>query len=207
MTTVSERTRSVIETGAFIARLSRDKSLPRDVREQARQLLRHYPTAEAIRLAGRCEAIRQDEISKLAGIPNKLHPALATWPLLDPFFCDFDSRDLTPPIDLPALNVFPTLQPIPRNQEETLAIGFQVLGQFASSGTGCLSIEYRCFVSAQAQVLARATMVLGSQARARIWFVSCIQRLDRRQPCTLMHNGHELALVMDVLTSLEHGVF
>lgn len=84
MTTAYERTRSVIETGGFLARISRDKTLPDRVREQARQLLRHYPTAEAVRLAGRCEAIRQVEVSKLSGIPKAMHPALATWPLLDP---------------------------------------------------------------------------------------------------------------------------
>ncbi|WP_305955094.1 BPSL0761 family protein [Pseudomonas sp. LS-2] len=88
MTSSYERTRSVIETGSFLAALSRDTSLPDDVREQARQLLRHYPTAESVRLAGRCEEIRQAEVLKLPGSPGTLHPALATWPLLDTFFCD-----------------------------------------------------------------------------------------------------------------------
>lgn len=88
MTTVYERTRSVIETGDFLARLFRDKSLPENIRSQAKRLLRHYPTADAVRLAGRCEAIRQDEILKLPCSPGTLHPALGTWPLFDPFFCD-----------------------------------------------------------------------------------------------------------------------
>ncbi|WP_083207154.1 BPSL0761 family protein [Pseudomonas sp. 24 R 17] len=97
MTTAYERTRSVIETGGFLATISRDKTLPDYVREQARRLLRHYPSAEAIRLAGRCEAIRQDEVSKLSGSPKALHPALSTWPLLDPFFCDTTIHDAPHP--------------------------------------------------------------------------------------------------------------
>lgn len=93
VTTVSERTLSVIETNGFLVRISQDKSLPDNVREQARKLLRHYPTPEAVRLAGRCEAVRQDEVSKLACNLKALHPALATWPLLDPFFCDSTGKD------------------------------------------------------------------------------------------------------------------
>jgi hypothetical protein len=97
MTTAYERTRSVIETGGFLARISRDKTLPDFVREQAKHLLRHYPTAEAVSLAGRCEAIRQNEVSKLSGSPKALHPALSTWPLLDPFFCDSTTHDASHP--------------------------------------------------------------------------------------------------------------
>lgn len=93
MTTPYERTLSVVETGSFLGRLSRDRSLPDNVRVQAKQLLRHYPTPQAVRLAGRCEAIRQEEISRLPICPQTLHPALATWPLLEPFFCDSTERD------------------------------------------------------------------------------------------------------------------
>ncbi|WP_327214644.1 BPSL0761 family protein [Pseudomonas amygdali] len=74
MTTVYERTRSVVETGIFLASLSRDKSLPDYVRGQARQLLRHYPSAGTVSLAGRCEAIRQNQILALLGSHSKLHP-------------------------------------------------------------------------------------------------------------------------------------
>lgn len=84
MTTVYERTRSVIETGVFLDRLARDGSLPQDIREQAKHLLRHYPTAQAVKLAGKCEEIRQYEISKLPISPKALHPALASWPVSPP---------------------------------------------------------------------------------------------------------------------------
>lgn len=94
MTTAYERTRSVIETGAFLERLSRDNSLPDTIRGEAKHLLRHYPTAEAVRLAGRCEVARQNEILKLPGSPNILHPVLATWPLLDSFFYDHTDRNV-----------------------------------------------------------------------------------------------------------------
>ncbi|WP_318277252.1 BPSL0761 family protein [Pseudomonas capsici] len=97
MTTVFERTRSVIETSSFLLRLSRDRSLPEAVQNEASQLLRHYPTPEAVSLAGRCEAIRQDQVSKLSVSPKALHPALATWPILEPFFCDSILQDAPEP--------------------------------------------------------------------------------------------------------------
>lgn len=207
MTTVRERTRSVIETSAFLARLSQDKSLPNTIGEEAKQLLRHYPTAEAVRLAGRCEAIRQAEISKLSDSPSTLHPALATWPLLDPFFCDSADRVAPQPNDPPALAAPPPPQPIPRTKGKQLVSRVQVSGLFVPKGMGCLSIDYRYFASSRAQVLSRAALVLGSPTRASNWFVSRIQSLNGRSPCTLMQNAYELALVMNVLTRLEHGIF
>lgn len=207
MTTVYERTRSVIETGIFLERLSRNTSMPDNVREQAKQLLRHYPTAEAIKLAGRCEAIRQDEVSRLPGSSNTLHPALATWPLIDPFFCDPSDRSAPILSSVPALNTSPRMESIPDAVDKTSGAGFQILGLASPSGISCLTIEYRCFVSARAHVLSRATAVLGSPTRASKWFVSRILSLDRQQPCTLLLNANEFALVMDVLTRLEHGIF
>lgn len=206
MTTVYERTRSVVETGAFLEKLARDKSLPGAVRSEAKQLLRHYPTAGAVRLAGRCEAVRQDQVLKLPLSPSTLHPALATWPLLDPFFCDPQDPYAPKPCAPAALDTSPKLQSILGTKGRTFAYGIQVLGLALPSGGG-LSIEYRCFASARAQVLSRATVVLGSRTRARNWFVSSIQSLDRRQPCTMMLIAHEFVLVMDVLTRLEHGIF
>ena len=122
MTTAYERTRSVIETGGFLARISRDKTLPDYVREQARQLLRHYPTAEAVRLAGRCEAIRQDEVSKLSGSPKALHPALSTWPLLDPFFYDPTIHDASHSSAPQAVAGSTALQPSPRPEGDIGAL-------------------------------------------------------------------------------------
>lgn len=207
MTTVYERTRSVVETGAFLEKLARDKSLPGAVRSEAKQLLRHYPTAGAVRLAGRCEAVRQDQVLKLPLSPSTLHPALATWPHLDPFFCDPQDPYAPKPCAPAAQDTSPQLQSIPGTKGKPFASGIQLLGLALFSGVGCLSIEYRCFASARAQVLSRATVVLGSRTRARSWFVSSIQSLDRRQPCTMMLIAHEFVLVMDVLTRLEHGIF
>ncbi|MCF5747944.1 BPSL0761 family protein [Pseudomonas tremae] len=202
MTTAYERTRSVIETGGFLARISRDKTLPDYVREQARLLLRHYPTAEAVRLAGRSEAIRQDEVSKLSGSPRALHPALSTWPLLDPFFYDPTIHDASQPSAPPVVTGSTALQPSPRPKDGMVAASFQILGLAAPAGMGCLSIEHRCFKSARALVLSRATVVLGSPTSARNWFESRIRNRDKQQPCTLMHNVHELTLVMDTLFRL-----
>ena len=207
MTTVYERTRSVVETGIFLASLSRDKSLPDYVRSQARQLLRHYPSAGTVSLAGRCEAIRQNQILALLGSPSKLHPALSTWPLLEPFFCDPTDRDAPQPITPPELAAVTALQSISGTEGKDLVLNLQVFGLSASEGMGCFSIEYRCFTSVQAQILSRATLVLGSPARAQNWFCSRIRSLDGRQPCTLIQSAREFVLVREVLTRLEHGIF
>lgn len=55
MTMPSERTRSIIQAREFLFDLSRDKTLPEAVRTEARRLLRHYPTADEVLLAGRLE--------------------------------------------------------------------------------------------------------------------------------------------------------
>lgn len=207
MTTPYERTLSVIETGSFLVILSRDRSLPDNVRQQAKQLLRHYPTPQAVRLAGRCEAIRQGEISRLPISPQTLHPALATWPLLEPFFCDSTERDTPEPNAPPASVTAPKLQPIFGTEEVRLAVDLQILGLAHSTGVGCLSVEYRCFTSARAAVLSRATVVLGSRERASSWFESLIRSLNRRKPCTLMGDAHEFKEVMYVLMRIEYGMY
>ena len=60
MTMPSERTRSIIQTREFLADLSRDKTLPETVQTEARRLLRHYPTADEVLLAGKVEEQRED---------------------------------------------------------------------------------------------------------------------------------------------------
>jgi hypothetical protein len=207
VTTVYERTRSVIETSAFLVRISRDKSLPDAVRSEAKQLLRYYPSPEAVRLAGRCEAIRQDEVSKLPGNPKALHPALATWPLLEPFFCDSTRQDAPEPGVLSDLFTSTAQEFVPRIEGNSVFGSFQILGPAAPTGMGCLSIEHRCFTSARAQVISRATVVLGSLAGASSWFVNRVRSLDRRQPCTLMSTVHDLTLVLETLSRFEYGIY
>ncbi|MCQ4322980.1 hypothetical protein DBO86_10770 [Pseudomonas indoloxydans] len=60
MTMPSERTRSIIQTRKFLVDLSRDKTMPEVVRTEARRLLRHYPTADEVLLAGKIEEQRDD---------------------------------------------------------------------------------------------------------------------------------------------------
>lgn len=55
MTMPNERTRSIIQARDFLVGLSRDQTLPESVRDQARHLLRHYPTSKEILLAGKAE--------------------------------------------------------------------------------------------------------------------------------------------------------
>jgi hypothetical protein len=51
MTTPDERTRSIVQAGAFLIELARDKTLPYPIRCEAARLARHYPTTSDVRHA------------------------------------------------------------------------------------------------------------------------------------------------------------
>ena len=55
MTMPIERTRNLVQAGAFLRELSASKSVPGDVRAEAYRLLRHFPSVSDI------EAIAQNE--------------------------------------------------------------------------------------------------------------------------------------------------
>lgn len=55
MTTRDERTRNLLQAGAFLKELKADASLPEAVRNEARRLLRHYPTVADIQLLASLE--------------------------------------------------------------------------------------------------------------------------------------------------------
>ena len=88
MTMVHERTRSVVQTRDFLRDLSKDLSVPESIRLQAERLLRHYPEAADIWLAGKLEERRREELSLLADKHGPLHPALGCWLVTEPLFCD-----------------------------------------------------------------------------------------------------------------------
>lgn len=56
MTMPDERTRNVLQAGAFLKELRADQSLPEHIRNEANRLLRHYPTISDIRLLAQMEA-------------------------------------------------------------------------------------------------------------------------------------------------------
>lgn len=87
MTTVHERTRSVVQTRDFLQELARDTSLPESLRYQAksatalpdsRSHLVGWSSGRAIKL----------ELSLLADKHGPLHPVLVSWLLNDPMFSD-----------------------------------------------------------------------------------------------------------------------
>lgn len=88
MTMVEERTAAVVHTRDFLGELSRDQSLPDSIRFGAKRLLRHYPEAGDIWLAGRLEERRREELSLLAEKHGPLHPVLVTCLVGEPMFCD-----------------------------------------------------------------------------------------------------------------------
>lgn len=56
MTTASERTRNLLQAGAFLKRLQHEDGLPEWVRAEAQRLLRHYPTVGDVSLLAHFEA-------------------------------------------------------------------------------------------------------------------------------------------------------
>ena len=48
MTTPTERTRHLVQAGAFLRELRGNRKLPQQVRDEAHRLLRHYPTISDI---------------------------------------------------------------------------------------------------------------------------------------------------------------
>lgn len=88
MTVVHERTRSLVQTREFLQELSIDSRLPEAIRNQAVCLLRHYPTADAIYLAGRVGERSRQELALVADKHGPLHPVLVSWLVSDPIFCD-----------------------------------------------------------------------------------------------------------------------
>ena len=61
MTTPSERTRNLVQAGAFLKEIRADGSLSANLRNEADRLLRHYPTvAELQMLAKSCSMLTAD---------------------------------------------------------------------------------------------------------------------------------------------------
>ena len=64
MTMPSERTRNVLQAGAFLRQLAASQAVPKEVRQEAHRLLRHYPTVSDI------EAIAEhEEEGRAASVP------------------------------------------------------------------------------------------------------------------------------------------
>ncbi len=49
MTTTDERTRALVQAGAFLKELRADRALPESIRKEAHRLLRHYPSIGDVR--------------------------------------------------------------------------------------------------------------------------------------------------------------
>jgi len=56
MTTPNERTRNLLQAGAFLKELRADQAMPEHVRNEAHRLLRHYPTVGNVQLLAQIEA-------------------------------------------------------------------------------------------------------------------------------------------------------
>jgi hypothetical protein len=92
VTMTHERTRGIVDAGAFLESLSKDSSLPGPVRLEAKRLLRHFPSAQDISRAGCLENIRQRAIDELLGNGVELPPVLSTWPICETFFSGDDDE-------------------------------------------------------------------------------------------------------------------
>lgn len=57
MTMPAERTRNLIQAGAFLRELEANSKLPREVRTEANRLLRHFPSVSDVRAIASNEAL------------------------------------------------------------------------------------------------------------------------------------------------------
>lgn len=57
MTMPAERTRNLIQAGAFLRELEVDSKLPREVRTEANRLLRHFPSVSDVQAIASNEAL------------------------------------------------------------------------------------------------------------------------------------------------------
>jgi hypothetical protein len=89
---VCERTRSVTQTESFLRDLVHDASLPEAIRLRAKGLLRHYPSASDIWLAGKLEERRKTELYLLEKKHGLLPPVLGVWLVSESLFCDASQR-------------------------------------------------------------------------------------------------------------------
>jgi hypothetical protein len=74
MTIPSERTRNILQAGAFLKELCADLTLPERIRKEANRLLRHYPTVT--------------DVQTLAMIESSAMGSNILSPRLDPDWCD-----------------------------------------------------------------------------------------------------------------------
>jgi uncharacterized protein (DUF2384 family) len=73
-----QRTLSIVETERFLSEISRNPELPRDIRDRATRLLRHYPSSDQIFSLGRLEEwLKNDE----AGVQARTRLAVSHQPL------------------------------------------------------------------------------------------------------------------------------
>lgn len=71
MTLPYERTRAVVQTRGFLNELRVDTSVPEPIRQEARRLLRHYPTVLEMNLA--CKQILVDRVLILEAVFSAGH--------------------------------------------------------------------------------------------------------------------------------------
>lgn len=55
MTTPDERTRNLLQAGAFLKELREDETVPEEIRREAYRLLRHYPTVYEVMMLAELE--------------------------------------------------------------------------------------------------------------------------------------------------------
>ncbi|MEA9773494.1 BPSL0761 family protein [Xanthomonas campestris pv. raphani] len=80
MTLPDERTRNILQAGAFLKELAGNKAVPQEVRQEAYRLLRHYPTLSDIEVI----AQREEELYQLA--PSIFHRPYLTSNIEDEWF-------------------------------------------------------------------------------------------------------------------------
>lgn len=94
-----------------------------------------------------------------------------------------------------------------RSMEKAIGISFRTFQRKKVAATKLLSAEQSARTWKFAEILGRATEVLGSKAEAERWLEEPAMALEERKPIDLLSTPAGVELVEDHLTRLEYGVY
>ena len=179
-----QRTLSIVETERFLSEISRNPELPRDIRDRATRLLRHYPSSDQIFSLGRLEEwLKNDE----ADVQSRTRLAVSHQPL---FCSSLDSsshevRFLARPKDTSGI----------RNSAHQRAV-------LNSDGS---SVEDVACTGPLARVRIRAAEVFSDDAIAAAWLAEPNATIGGVSPESLCATQTGARQVLRALNAIEWG--
>ena len=95
----------------------------------------------------------------------------------------------------------------PVSLEKALGISLRTLQRHREVPTKLLSLEQSGRIWEFAEILARATSVLGSRQEAEGWLIRPAMALEQRRPLDLLATSEGRRMVEELLERMEYGVY